>query len=81
MEFQEPVFYSRMGRETNFGIAGNTNTLSQLAPGTIFPSGKPARSSIWPLSPFSAKVQQHVKVFYSSPLRVVIVPSIMNQRP
>ena len=42
MKLQESVFYSRLGKETNIGIADNTKTLTQWVPGTIFPSSKPA---------------------------------------
>jgi hypothetical protein len=44
MELQESVFYSRLGKETNIGIADNTKILTQWVPGTIFPGGKPANN-------------------------------------
>ena len=44
MEFQESVFCSRLGKETNFGTADNTKILTQWVCGTIFPADKPASS-------------------------------------
>ena len=44
MELQKTVFYTRLGKETNFGIADSTKTFTPWVTGTIFPGDKRARS-------------------------------------